>query len=386
MPVPNSIAALEPRMTEWRRHLHRRPELGFDLPETAAFVAERLRAFGVDALHEGIARTGIVAIVEGRGDGPTIGLRADMDALPIGEATGAAHASEVPGRMHACGHDGHTAMLLGAAKYLCDTRRFRGRVALLFQPAEEDGGGGEVMVREGVMDRFAIEQVFAIHNTPGLPEGHFATNGGPLLAAVDEFDFAIRGRGGHGAMPHETRDPVVAALGLGTALQTVVSRNHRATDDLVLSVTQVHAGSANNVIPGEARLSGTVRSFDPAVRDMAERRIRAIGAGVAATYDVAVDLHYHHGYPATVNDPDRAGFAAAVARDVVGADRVDAAVMREMGAEDFAYMLEARPGAYLFLGAGEDAGLHHPEYDFNGRIAPVGAAFFARMVEMAQPV
>ena len=386
MPVINSIAAMAPEMREWRHWLHRNPELGFDLPKTTGFVAEKLRAFGVDEVHEGIARTGIVAIVEGRGAGPTIGLRADMDALPILEATGADHASETDGRMHACGHDGHTTMLLGAARYLAETRNFAGRVALIFQPAEEGGGGGDVMVREGIMDRFGIGEVYGIHNVPGVTEGVIQTNPGALLAAVDEFNFTIRGVGGHGAMPHETKDPVVAALGLGNALQTVVSRNHRATDDLVLSVTQVHAGSANNVIPAEAKLSGTVRTFDPEVRDMAERRVRAIGAGIAATYDVTVDLFYDRGYPATVNDPAKAAFAVEVAREVVGAANVEPEVTREMGAEDFSYMLEARPGAYVFLGTGPGASLHHPEYDFNDAVAPIGASFFARLVETAQPV
>ncbi|CUH36229.1 putative hydrolase YxeP [Jannaschia seosinensis] len=385
MPVINSIAAMEPEMREWRRWLHRHPELGFDLPETARFVAEKLRAFGVDEVHEGIAQSGIVAIIEGQGDGPTIGLRADMDALPINEATGAEHASQNAGYMHACGHDGHTTMLLGAARYLAETRNFTGRVALIFQPAEEAGGGGDVMVREGIMDRFDIAQVFGIHNTQGAEEGAFMTNSSAVLAAVDEFNFTIRGVGGHGALPHETKDPVVAALGLGTALQTVVTRNHCATDDLVLSVTQIHTGSANNIIPAEAKLSGTVRTFDPAVRDMAERRIRAIGEGIAATYDVAVDLLYDRGYPATINDPDKAALAVQVARAVVGDNRVDPDAVREMGAEDFSYMLQARPGAYVFLGTGPGASLHHPEYDFNDAVAPIGASFFARLVETAQP-
>ena len=386
MPVINSLAALEPDMREWRRWLHRNPELQFDLPKTSGFVAHKLRAFGVDEVHEGIARTGIVAIIEGQGEGPCIGLRADMDALPIHETSGVEHASETDGRMHACGHDGHTTMLLGAAKHLAETRNFAGRVALIFQPAEEGGGGGDVMVREGIMDRFGIEQVFGIHNVPGVEEGVIQTNPGALLAAVDEFNFTIRGVGGHGAMPHETKDPVVAAVGLATALQTVVSRNHKATDDLVLSVTQIHAGTANNVIPGEAKLSGTVRTFDPEVRDMAEARIRAIGEGIAATYDVAVDLFYDRGYPATINDADRAGFAVDVAREVVGADKVEPDTTRQMGAEDFSYMLEARPGAYVFLGIGEGAPLHHPDYDYNDAVSPVGASFFVKLVETAQPL
>ncbi|UWQ16589.1 M20 aminoacylase family protein [Jannaschia sp. M317] len=385
MPVINSIAALEPEMRKWRRWLHRNPELEFDLPKTAGFVADKLRSFGVDEIHEGIAQTGLVAIIEGRGNGPTIGLRADMDALPIQEETGAAHASETPGKMHACGHDGHTTMLLGAAKYLSETRNFSGRVALIFQPAEEFGGGGQVMVQEGIMDRFDIAQVYGIHNAPNSEAGTIHLTDGALLAAVDEFNFTIKGVGGHGAMPHDTKDPIVAALGLGQALQTVVSRNHRATDDLVLSVTQIHSGSANNVIPAEAKLSGTVRTFDPDVRAMAERRIRAIGDGIAATFDVEVALFYDRGYPPTINDAEKARFAAQVARDMLGADKVNAEATREMGAEDFSYMLEARPGAYVFLGTGPGAALHHPEFDFNDAIAPIGASFFARLVETAQP-
>ena len=386
MPVINSIAAMQPEMTEWRRWLHRHPELQFDLPRTAAFVAEKLRAFGVDEVHEGIATSGIVAIVEGRGEGPTIGLRADMDALPIHETTGAAHASEADGRMHACGHDGHTTMLLGAARYLAQTRNFAGRAALIFQPAEEGSGGAEVMVREGIMERFGIAQVYGIHNAPGLAEGAFFTAPGPIMAAVDTFRIDVAGQGGHAAMPHETRDPIVAALGIGAAIQTIVSRNHRATDDLVVSITQIHAGTADNVVPGTAWLEGTVRTFDPAVQDMVERRLAEIVAGQAAAYGVEATCAYRRGYPATVNDAGRAAFAAGVAAQVAGAGAVTADAGREMGAEDFAYMLAARPGAYLFLGAGEGAGLHRPDYDFNDRIAPVGASFLARLVEVAQPL
>ena len=386
MPVINSIAAMEPEMREWRRWLHRNPELQFDLPKTAGFVAEKLREFGIEEIHEGIATSGIVAIVEGRGEGPTIGLRADMDALPILEATGAAHASETPGTMHACGHDGHTTMLLGAAKYLAETRNFRGRVALIFQPAEEGGGGGEVMVQEGIMDRFGIAEVYGIHNAPNFAEGAFFTAPGPVMAAVDTFHIDVTGRGGHGAMPHDTRDPIVAALGIGAAIQTIVSRNHYALDELVVSITQIHAGSADNIIPGSAYLEGTVRTFDPAVQDMVERRLKQIVAGQAASYDVEATCRYRRGYPATVNDAEKAARAAAVARDVVGADKVTDDARREMGAEDFSYMLNARPGAYLFLGTGDGPVLHHAEYDFNDAVAPVGASFFARLVETAQPV
>ncbi|WP_299815451.1 M20 aminoacylase family protein [uncultured Jannaschia sp.] len=386
MPVLNSIAAMAPEMTEWRHWLHRNPELLFDLPKTSGFVADKLRTLGVDEIHEGIATSGIVAIIEGQGEGPTIGLRADMDALPIRETSGVAHASETEGRMHACGHDGHTTMLLGAAKYLAETRRFRGRVALIFQPAEEGGGGGEVMVRDGVMDRFGITQVYGIHNTPNVEEGAFFTAPGPLMAAVDTFHIDITGKGGHGAMPHDTRDPIAAALGIGQAIQTIVSRNHRAIDDLVVSITQIHAGSADNIIPGLAYMGGTVRTFDPGVQDMVERRLAEVVAGQAAAYGVEATCRYERGYPATINDAEKAGFAAEVAADVVGADRVTADTDREMGAEDFSYMLNARPGAYLFLGTGPGPVLHHADYDFNDRVAPIGASFFARMVETAQPL
>ena len=386
MPVLNSIAAMAPEMTEWRRWLHRNPELLFDLPKTSGFVADKLRAFGVDEVHEGIATSGIVAIIEGQGDGPTIGLRADMDALPIRETSGVEHASETEGRMHACGHDGHTTMLLGAAKYLAETRNFRGRVALIFQPAEEGGGGGEVMVQDGVMDRFGITQVYGIHNTPNFEEGAFFTAPGPLMAAVDTFHIDIIGKGGHGAMPHDTRDPITAALGMGQAIQTIVSRNHRAIDDLVVSITQIHAGSADNIIPGTAFMGGTVRTFDPTVQDMVERRLAEIVTGQAAAYGVEATCRYERGYPATVNDADKARFAAEVAADVVGTDHVTADADREMGAEDFSYMLNARPGAYLFLGTGPGPVLHHADYDFNDRVAPIGASFFARMVETAQPL
>ena len=385
MPVVNRINAFAEDMTAWRRHLHTIPELGLECHETAAFVAERLCAFGVDELHEGIATTGIVAIIEGQGEGPTIGLRADMDALPIHEATGKDYASTREGKMHACGHDGHTTMLLGAARYLAETRNFAGRVALIFQPAEETGGGAGVMVEEGIMERFDIAQVYGIHNAPGFDEGAFYTTPGPIMAAGDEFHIHIKGKGGHGAMPHDTRDPVVAACGIATAIQTIVSRNHVATQDLVVSVTQIHTGSADNVIPETAYINGTVRTFDREVQAMVMRRMQQIVDGQAASYDVAAELVYEVGYPATINDPAKTETAVAAASEVVGAAQVHGDYGREMGAEDFSYMLEERPGAYLFLGAGEGAGLHHPEYDFNDEIAPLGASFFARIVERAQP-
>lgn len=386
MPVVNRIADFAADMAAWRQHLHQIPELELECPETAAFVSERLREFGVDEIHEGIAKTGIVAIINGQGDGPTIGLRADMDALPIAEETGLDYASKNPGKMHACGHDGHTTMLLGAARYLAETRNFSGRVALIFQPGEEAGGGAGVMVDEGIMDRFDIGQVYALHNAPGIEEGSFYTTPGPIMAAVDTFHIHIQGVGGHGAMPHETRDPVMAACGIAQAIQTIVSRNHYALDDLVVSVTQIHTGTVDNVIPDTAYINGTVRTFDPAVQKMVMDRMAQIVAGQAASYGVEAELDYEVGYPATINDVQKTGFAAKIASEIVGESRVVPEAGREMGAEDFSYMLQSRPGAYLFLGQGEGAGLHHPKYNFNDEVAPVGASFFARLVETAQPV
>ena len=386
MPVINRIASYAPDMAAWRQYLHQNPELGFECHETAAFVEQQLRSFGITEIHTGIAKTGIVALIEGQGAGPTIGLRADMDALPILEETNAPYASKIAGKMHACGHDGHTTMLLGAARYLAETRNFSGRVALIFQPAEEDGGGGGVMVEEGIMERFDIAQVYALHNAPGVALGQFITCPGPIMAAVDSFHIDIRGLGGHGAMPHETRDPVVAALAIGQAIQTISSRNHYALDDLVISITQIHTGSAENIVPETAYLGGTVRTFDKEVQAMVRRRMEAIVQGTAAAFDVEAVLRYHVYYPSTVNHAAQTEFAVEVAAEVVGPDLVDGAASREMGAEDFSYMLEARPGAYLFLGQGEGAGLHQAGYDFNDEVAPIGASFFARLVERAQPV
>ncbi|MEM1431434.1 MAG: M20 aminoacylase family protein [Pseudomonadota bacterium] len=384
MPAVNRIAAFSDEMTAWRRHLHAHPELGFACHDTAAFVADKLRAFGVDAVHEGLATSGVVAIIEGGRPGPTIGLRADMDALPIDETTGLNHASTTPGRMHACGHDGHTTMLLGAARYLAETRAFAGRVALIFQPAEEDGGGAGVMVDEGVMERFDIAQVYALHNAPGLDEGRFVTMPGPMSAAVDTFHIHVEGYGGHAARPHETCDPIPAAVAIAQAVPTIVSRNRHADDALVVSITQIHAGSAENIIPAEAYINGTVRSYDDKVRDLVESRMKAIVAGSASAYGVMARLDYVRDYPSMINHTENAAFAAEVAREI--SDDVEPNGTRGMGAEDFAYMLRARPGAYLLLGQGPGARLHQSDYDFNDRIAPLGASFFARLVERAQPL
>jgi amidohydrolase len=386
MPILNRIAAYAEEMKGWRRHLHANPELSYDCHNTAAFIADRLREIGADEVHTGIARTGIVAIINGQGPGATIGLRADMDALPIEETTGADYASTIKGRMHACGHDGHVTMLLGAAKYLAETRRFSGRVALLFQPAEEDGAGGQAMVQEGVMDRFAIKQVFGIHNAPNVPFGHFMTTPGALMASVDTATVIITGKGGHGATPHDCIDPVVAVVGMVQAIQTIIPRNVYALDEAVISVTQIHTGTASNIIPEEAMFCATIRSFKPEVRDLLKKRFHEIVEGHAAAYNVQARVDYDWGYPATVNHPAEAAFATEVAAEIVGADAADGNSNREMGSEDFSYMLEARPGAYLFMGIGPGAGLHHPAYDFNDEAAPVGASFFARLVERAQPL
>ena len=386
MPVVNRIAAMTEEMTAWRRHLHTIPELSFDCPKTAAFIKERLEEIGVDEIHDGIAETGIVAIISGQGDGDTIGLRADFDALPIAEETGVEYASTHPGKMHACGHDGHTAMLLGAAKYMTETRNFSGRVALIFQPAEEDGGGADVMCREGMMDRFEIKQVYGIHNIPGIEMGSFHTTPGPIMAAVDMFTIIIKGQGGHAAMPHETADPVVAACGIVQAIQTIGTRNVHSAQEKVISVTQIHTGTASNIVPETATINGTVRTFDKEVQALIRRRMEEIVAGQAASYGVEAELQYEVGYPATVNAAKEAAFATGIAAEVSGEANSDGEFPKVAGSEDFAYMLEERPGAYLFLGAGEGAGLHHPKYNFNDEVAPIGASFFARLVERAQPV
>lgn len=386
MPIVNSIAALSQEMTEWRRHLHTIPELGLDCHKTAAFIVERLKDFGVTEIHEGIARTGVVAIIEGRAPGRTIGLRADMDALPMEDLSGAEWSSTVPGMAHTCGHDGHATMLLGAAKYLSETRNFAGRVALIFQPAEENEGGGRIMVEEGMMERFAIDEVYGVHNMPGVPEGQIQTNSGALLAGVDEFTITIQGKGGHGAVPHVTADPVVTAASMTLAMQSIVSRNTSALDRLVVSVTQIHTGTAMNIVPASAMLNGTVRYFDKSVQEMVKARMTEIVEFQARSFGMEARLDYVEGYPPTINHPDQAAFAAEVAREVVGAKAVDDDCPPIMPGEDFAYMLESRPGAYLFVGQGDTPGCHHPAYDFNDAIAPVGASFFARLIERALPL
>lgn len=386
MPVINRISAFADDLKAWRRHLHMHPELALDCHNTAAFVVERLKEFGVDEIHEGWAKTGVVAIINGQGEGPVTGLRADMDALPMDEKTGAEWASTIPGRMHACGHDGHTTMLLGAARYLAETRNFSGKVALIFQPAEEAIGGGRIMVEEGMMDRFGIEEVYAIHTDAFNDAGKFTTRSGGLMAAVDDWTITITGVGGHGAYPHKCNDPIPPALAIAQGLQSIVARNTSANDALVISVTQIHSGSASNIIPDTAMINGTTRSFAPEIRDMAEERIRAIADAQALAFGVSVDVHYNRYYPATVNHEEQVQKAAAIAVEISGEGNVDSDIEPEMGAEDFSYMLEARPGAFLFLGQGIGPSVHHPQFDFNDEVAPIGASFFARLIETRHPV
>ena len=386
MAILNSIAGFENDMAKWRRHLHQNPELGRDCYKTAEYIQERLKEFGITEIHAGYASTGIVAIIEGQTSGRTIGLRADMDALPITENTGMPYSSKNEGVMHACGHDGHTTMLLGAARYLSETRNFSGRVALIFQPDEEATGGAEVMVEEGILEQFEIEEVYALHNIPGHDVGVMYTRPGPIMAGADSFNVEIRGKGGHAAYPHEVKDPIVAALSIAQAFQTIVSRNNIPSDDLVISITQVHSGTTDNVIPETAFLNGTVRTFDLSVQEMVINRMEKIISGFSISFEVDAKFNYEKGYPPTINHEEKTKFAIEVAKEVCGSDKVLTSVGKEMGAEDFSYMLQKRPGAYLFMGIGEGAGLHNPNYDFNDAAAPVGASFFARLIEKALPL
>jgi hippurate hydrolase len=386
MAILNSIAGFENDMAKWRRHLHQNPELGRDCYKTAKYIQERLKEFGITEIHTGYASTGIVAIIEGKASGRTIGLRADMDALPIKENTGMSYSSKNEGVMHACGHDGHTTMLLGAARYLSETRNFSGRVALIFQPDEEATGGAEAMVEEGILEEFNIEEVYALHNTPSHDVGVMYTRPGPIMAGADSFTVEIQGKGGHAAYPHEVKDPIVAAISIAQSFQTIVSRNNIPSDDLVISITQVHSGTTDNVVPEIAYLNGTVRTFDLSVQEMVIKRMEKIISGLAMSFEVNAKLNYQKGYPPTINHEEATNFAIGVAEDVCGSDQVLTSVSKEMGAEDFSYMLQKRPGAYLFMGIGDGAGLHNPNYDFNDAAAPVGASFFACLIEKALPL
>lgn len=384
MPILNRVAEMHEEVTGWRRHLHTIPELLYDVHQTSAFVEEKLRAFGCDEVVPGIGRTGVVGLIKGRlGDGPTIGMRADMDALPLDEITGREYASKTPGKMHACGHDGHTAMLLGAAKYLAETRNFAGTVAVIFQPAEEGGAGGKAMVEDGLMDRFGISRVFGMHNMPGLPVGQFAIRPGPLMAATSEFTIRVNGKGGHAAMPHGTIDPIVITSQIVMALQTIASRTIDPIDSVVVSVTKFHAGDAYNVIPQSAEIAGTIRTLRNEVGEMARKRMREICEGIAAANGATVDVDIMVNYPVTFNDPDETDFAISIAQNVAGEPNVQTDVNPVMGGEDFSYMLEARPGAFIFAGNGDTANLHNPAYDFNDELIPHGISYWVRLTETA---
>ena len=389
MPIRNRLAELHPAITEWRHDLHRHPELMYDLPRTSGVVAQKLRDFGCDQVVTGVGISGVVGLIHGRQttSGKVIALRADMDALPITEETGASHASTTPGKMHACGHDGHTAMLLGAAQYLAETRNFDGTVALLFQPAEEGGAGGRAMVDDGVMERFNITEVYGLHNMPGVPVGHFAIREGALLASADEFSITITGRGGHAAVPHQAVDTTLVASHVVIALQSIVARNADPLSSIVVTVGVFRTDStASNVIPERAVLEGTVRTLDPALRDLAEARIKAIATATAEAYGARADVMFERGYPVTVNHPEQTRFAADCAAEVVGEGAVDRNTRPIMPAEDFAFMLEARPGAYIFTGNGDTAMCHHPAYDFDDNVIPVGCSWFVTLAERRMPL
>ena len=385
MPVKNRFAELQNEITEWRRDIHEHPEILFETHRTSALVAEKLKDFGCDEVVEGIGRTGVVGVIKGKSDsaGKVIGLRADMDALPIHEQTGLEYASKTPDAMHACGHDGHTAMLLGAAKYLSETRNFDGTVVVIFQPAEEGGGGGREMCEDGMMDRWNIQEVYGMHNWPGKPVGSFAIRPRSFFAATDTFDITLEGRGGHAAKPQETVDTTVMAAQTVLALQTIASRNADPIDQIVVSVTSFETSSkAFNVIPQRVQLKGTVRTMSKEMRDLAEVRIKEICNGIAATFGGTADINYIRGYPVMVNSDEQTEFAAKVAADVSGACD-DAPLV--MGGEDFAFMLEERPGAYILVGNGDTAAVHHPEYNFNDEAIPAGCSWWAEIVEQRMP-
>lgn len=386
MPVKNRFAELLPEITAWRRDFHEHPELLYDVHRTAGRVADLLREFGCDEVVEGIGRTGVVGVIRGKSDasGRVVGLRADMDALPIIEQTGLDYASKTPGKMHACGHDGHTAMLLGAAKYLAETRNFDGTAVVIFQPAEEGGAGGDAMVKDGLITRWKIDEVYGMHNMPGLPTGSFAIRPGAMMAAADQFDITLTGKGGHAAKPHECIDTVLVAAHVITALQSIVSRNVDPLKNAVVSTCVVSTDStAHNVIPQVVKLKGTARSLDPAVRTQLEEGIQRVATAVATAFGATADVDYQSGYPVTMNDPVATEWAADVARDIAG--DVDMTMQPMMGGEDFSYMLLERPGAYIFVGNGDTAMVHHPAYNFNDEAIPAGSSWYAGMVESRLP-
>jgi amidohydrolase len=387
MPILNRIADFHGEITAWRRDLHAHPELLYDVHRTASTVADKLRAFGCDEVVTGIGRTGVVGVIRGgragEGGGRAIGLRAAMDALPIEETGDAPYKSTVPGKMHACGHDGHTAMLLGAARYLAETRNFAGTAVVIFQPAEEGGAGGRAMVQDGLMERFRVEEVYGMHNYPGLAVGQFALRAGPMMAAADRIVIEIEGRGGHAARPHASIDPVLVGAQIVNQIQSIVARNVDPLEAAVISICVFQAGSTDNVIPQTALLRGTARSLTPQVRDQLEARLQQVVTGTAQLHGATARLTYRRDYPVTRNHERQASFAASVAAEVVGRERVDDQVAPVMGAEDFSFMLEARPGAFIFAGNGDSAGLHHPAYDFNDEAIPFGTSYWVKLVETA---
>ena len=388
MPIINRIAEFHDEIAAWRQDFHANPEVLYAVERTAGIVEGKLREFGVDEIITGLGRTGVVGIINGRSNssGRTIGLRADMDALPVTEKTGKAYASTVPGKMHACGHDGHTSMLLGAAKYLAETRNFDGRIAVIFQPAEEGGAGGKAMLDDGLVEKFAIDEFYGMHNWPGMPAGHFGIRSGGIMAATDRFYIDIVGQGGHAARPQTTIDPIIVAANMIVGLQSIVSRNVDPLANAVLSVTMVEAGEADNVISRTAKITGTVRTLALDVQDLIEQRLSDFVPQFAASFGAEATIRYARGYPVTVNSPAQTDFAAEVARDVVGNDRVDADTPPSMGGEDFSFMLEKRPGAYIFLGNGESSELHTDTYDFNDEVIPVGVTYWVRLAEKALPI
>jgi amidohydrolase len=385
MPVKNRFAELHDDITAWRRDIHQNPEILFETHRTSALVAEKLRAFGCDEVVEGIGRTGVVGVIKGNStaSGKVIGLRADMDALPIHEQTGLEYASKTDNAMHACGHDGHTAMLLGAAQYLCETRNFDGTTVVIFQPAEEGGGGGKEMCDDGMMDRWKIQEVYGMHNWPGMPVGDFAIRSGPFFAATDQFEIIVEGKGGHAAKPHETVDSIVVAAHTVTALQSISSRNADPVDQLVVSITSIESSSkAFNVIAQRTHMKGTVRTMSKGMRALAEQRLTAIAKSVSETFGAEAEVKYYLGYPCMVNHPEQTEFAASVATKISGSC-ADAPLV--MGGEDFAYLLEERPGAYILVGNGDTASVHHPEYNFDDAAIPAGCSWWSGVVDERMP-
>lgn len=388
MTVIKEIKLLHDEMTEWRRDIHQHPELKFEENRTSDLVAAKLEEFGIE-IHRGLAKTGVVGTIR-NGDGPSIGLRADMDALPLEEKNTFKHASSNPGKMHACGHDGHTAMLLGAAKHLAASKNFKGTVNLIFQPAEEGGGGGELMIKEGLFEMFPVDSVYGLHNWPGMPAGTFGVGSGPIMAAADMFDLTINGRGGHAALPDQCIDPIVVASQVVSALQTITSRNTHPVDSVVITVTQIHAGDAYNVIPDSVRMHGTVRTFQTETRDKIPSSMLRVAEGVCAAYGTTCELNYMSGYPTTINSVPETEISAKAVVDLLGEDKIILNPTPSMGAEDFSYMLEARPGCYVWLGIGPGKGeagcmLHSSRYDFNDDVLPTGASYWVKLVENELP-